>query len=170
MAIYCLLVLQSAMPSSGSFPNCPCWKSGSRCERARCTARVFPFLGFFHFVLTSLHSRYVCSIPIVFIHYIGSLVCCSMLSVCLTSSPRPNNSIIVRHPASFISTQTDHAQLVPGGIQEYPSSVEVHSHLVDSPPLSCPPLPQYLSTRGFQKKDTRPGVGFFFNEAPGPTN
>ena len=69
-------------------PDECCWKSGSRCERARCTARVFPFLGFFHFVLTSLHSRYICSILIVFIHYIGSLVCRSTLSVCLTSSPR----------------------------------------------------------------------------------
>ena len=74
---------------AGLVASVECWKSGSRCERARCTARVFPFLGFFHFVLTSLHSRYVCSILIVFIHYIGSLASRSTPSVCLTSSPRP---------------------------------------------------------------------------------
>ena len=61
------------------------------CERARCTARTIPFLGFFLAFLTSLHSRYICSILIVFIHCIGSLASHSTPSVCLTSSPRPND-------------------------------------------------------------------------------
>ena len=81
-----------------------CWKSGNRCKRAWCTACAISFLGFFLAILTSLHSRYVCSILIVFIYYIGSLASRSTPSVCLTSSPRPNDSIVAQHPASFIST------------------------------------------------------------------
>ena len=65
------------------------------CKCARCTARTIPLLDFFLAVLTSLHSRYICSILIVFIHYIGSLASCSTPSVCLTSSLRPNNILSI---------------------------------------------------------------------------
>ena len=82
------------------------------CERARCTARAIPLLGFFFAVLTSLHSRYVCSILIAFIHYIGSLASCSTPFVCLTSSPRPNDilSICLSSSSSVRSRRLFHQQ------------------------------------------------------------
>ena len=59
----------------------------------------------------SILGTYVDGILIVSIHYIGSLASRSTPSVCLTSSPRPNDNLIfclfvvIHHRASLIPTQ-----------------------------------------------------------------
>ena len=116
-----------------------CWISGlmQACamHRPRCSLLDYSLV-----VLTSLHSRYVYSISIVFIHYIGSLVSRSTPSVCLTSSPRPNDNLIfclfvVYHRASLISTSCTY-HLSRGGVV----SLTAISHGLCLASVRIPPL------------------------------
>ena len=117
------------------------WKPMRACAMHCPRFSLFRFLSFRAYLSSFLDTYHI----LLFSHDISSLHrILYLIRLPLTSSPRPKRFRRRAVRRLFQHKRID-AQLVPGGIQEYPSSVEVHSHLVDSLPLSCPPLPRYSS-------------------------